>query len=199
MFEPPGSVAPTIRRSEGARQCKLHGRTVLTPLLAIASMSRAEVLDSAVSGFTVRESAVVNAPAQKVWDSLIQPAGWWSSSHTFSGDAHNLTLDPRLGGFWQESLPNGGGVRHMVVVYINPPTTLRLEGALGPLQDFGVAGHLTFKLTTHGATTSIVATYDVGGHSPGGLDKIAGAVDGVLGEQVQRLKVRVETGETPAK
>jgi hypothetical protein len=170
---------------------------VLAPLLAIAGVSRAEVLDSAAGGFTVRETVVANVPASKVWESLIQPAGWWSSSHTFSHDARSLTLAPKPGGFWLETLPSGGGVRHMVVVYVDPPAVLRLEGALGPLQDFGVAGHLTFRLAAQGAGTLIVATYDVGGHAPGGLDRLADPVDRVLGEQLTRLKARAETGVAP--
>ena len=37
-----------------------------------------------------------------------------------------------------------------------------------------------------------VVTYSVGGFMDGGFEKIAPAVDGVLGEQVQRLKSYAE-------
>lgn len=170
--------------------------TILTSIL-IAGAARPEVIDSQPGGFTVRESRVVAAPAAKVWAVLVAPGVWWSSDHTFSRDARNLTLSPKPGGFWLEALPSGGGVRHMVVVFVDPPTTLRLEGALGPLQAYGAAGHLTFKLTPQDGGTAITETYDVGGHAPGGLDKLAGPVNGVLDEQLGRLKARAEAGGAP--
>jgi hypothetical protein len=60
-----------------------------------------------------------------------------------------------------------------------------------------VAGHLTFKLTAQAGGTLVTETYDVGGHAPGGLDKLAGPVNEVLDEQLGRLKTRVETGAAP--
>lgn len=165
--------------------------------LLVNGAARAEVVDSQSGGFTVRESRVVAAPPAKVWAVLVEPASWWSSDHTFSGDARNLTLSAKPGGFWQEALPKGGGVRHMVVVFADPPSALRLEGALGPLQALGVAGHLTFKLGAQGGGTVVTETYDVGGHAPGGLDKLAGPVNEVLDEQLGRLKARAETGGAP--
>ncbi len=83
----------------------------------------------------------------------------------------------------------------MVVVYAKPNETLRLEGALGPLQAFGVAGSLTWRLNEKDGVTTVTQTYDVGGHAPGGLAAFAGAVDGVLGDQANRLKRYVETGK----
>jgi uncharacterized protein YndB with AHSA1/START domain len=170
--------------------------SLLACLLAVGA-ARAEVVDSQAGGFTVRESRAVAAPPDKVWAVLLAPGSWWSSDHTFSGDARNLTLSAKPGGLWQEALPNGGGVRHMVVVFLAPPTALRLEGALGPLQALGVAGHLTFKLTPQGDGTAVTETYDVGGHAPGGLDKLAGPVNEVLDEQLGRLKTRAEAGGAP--
>ncbi len=41
-------------------------------------------------------------------------------------------------------------------------------------------------------------TYSVGGFIDGGFDKMAPAVDGVLGEQLERLKRFVETGKPAA-
>lgn len=163
----------------------------------LASGVRAEVVDAQPGGFTVRESRVIAAPAAAVWAVLVRPADWWSSEHTFSADARNLTLSAKPGGSWEESLRSGGGVRHMVVVLADPPTALRLEGALGPLQALGVTGHLTFKLTAEAGGTLVTETYDVGGHAPGGLDKLAGPVNGVLDDQLGRLKARVETGRAP--
>ena len=175
-------------------------RVVAIPLLTcvlLAGAARAEVVDSQPGGFTVRESRIVAAPPAKVWAILVAPGAWWDPDHTYSHDAHNLSLEPRPGGFWQEALPKGGGVRHMVVIYVDPPSMLRLEGALGPLQADGVAGHLTFKLTPQDGGTAVNLAYDVGGHAPGGLDKLADPVNAVLDAQLGRLKARVEAGGAP--
>jgi uncharacterized protein YndB with AHSA1/START domain len=157
--------------------------------------ARAEVLDSQAGGFTVRQTVSINAPAAKVWPALTKPGLWWDPAHTYSNDAKNLALDLRTGGAWTERLPDGGGVTHLTVVYLAPLKVLRLEGALGPLQSMGVAGHLTYVLAQKDGATTLTATYDVGGHAPGGLDKLAAPVDGVLGGQIQRLKREVETGK----
>ena len=82
----------------------------------------------------------------------------------------------------------------MVVVYTDPPSALRLEGALGPLQAMGGGGHMTVTLKPRGAATNVTMTYDFSGHTPGGLKPMAPAVDGVLSEQLSRLKASVETG-----
>jgi uncharacterized protein YndB with AHSA1/START domain len=174
-------------------------RLAIMAALAMATATRAEVLDSQAWGFTVRQTRTVAAAPGKVWAALARPAGWWSSDHTFSHDAANLTLDPVAGGAWLERLPSGGGVRHLTVVFVDPPTTLRLEGALGPMQALGAAGHLTFSLKAGDAGTEVTETYDIGGHAPGpgGLGALSAVVDRVLGEQADRLKSFAETGRVP--
>jgi uncharacterized protein YndB with AHSA1/START domain len=170
---------------------------LIIALSALAGAARCEVVDSQADGFTARETATIKSPPQKVWNVLIRPAAWWSAAHTFSHDARNLTLEAKPGGAWMESLPGGGGVRHMVVVYIDPPSTLRLEGALGPMQAMGVVGHLTFTLKPNGGSTDITAVYDAGGHEPGGMTSLAPVVDRVIGEQLAGLKTAVEAGAGP--
>ena len=165
--------------------------------LLVAGTARPEVVDSQPGGFTVRESRTIAASPAKVWAVLVEPGSWWSSEHTFSRDARNLTLSPKPGGPWLEALPGGGGVLHMTVLYVDPPSALRLEGALGPLQALGAVGHLTFKLTPQDGGTAITETYDVGGHAAGGLDKLAGPVNHVLDEQLGRLKARAEGAAAP--
>ena len=161
--------------------------------VAVAVGARAEVIDSQPGGFTVSRTLPVAAPVAKVWSVLTTPSAWWDPEHSYSHDAKNMTLDLRPGGLWIEKLP-GGGVVHMTVVYSVPNRALRLEGALGPLQSMGVQGHLTFALSEKDEITTLTETYDVGGHAPGGLDKLAAPVDGVLTQQMHRLKRVVETG-----
>jgi hypothetical protein len=161
----------------------------------LAGAARAEVTDRSDAGFEVRQVATIAAPQAKVYAALLKPSLWWNSAHSFSGDAKNLTLDPATGCFC-ETLPKGGIVRHMTVVYADGASQLRLEGALGPLQFTGASGHLGFALKEAAGQTTLTLTYDVGGYAKGGLaEKWAAPVDQVLGEQVTRLKRYAETGK----
>lgn len=164
-------------------------------LALTATAARAEVTDATPGGFQVRQVAEIAAPAARVWASLVQPATWWDPAHTWSGSAANLSLAAASGGCFCERLPGGGSVLHMSTVYAAPGQKLTLFGALGPLQSSGAAGHMTFGLAEKDGKTTLIVTYDVGGYMKGGLDKIAAPVDGVIGQQVARLKRQVETGK----
>ena len=158
----------------------------------------AAVVDSTAAGFLVREEAVMGAAPDSVYRAIARIGSWWHPDHTWSGDARNLSLDPRAGGCFCERLP-GGGVQHMTVVYAAPGRQLRLVGGLGPLQGSGVAGSLTFALAPVAAGTAVQWSYSVGGYFTGGLAGIAGAVDEVLALQLARLKGFVETGQPGAR
>ena len=161
----------------------------------LAGAARAEVTDKSAAGFEVVEKATIAAPPAKVWDALMHPARWWSSQHTWSGDAKNLSFDPS--GCFCEQLKKGA-VRHMMVIYADGATQLRMAGALGPLQFTGADGHLGIVLKAAGAATEVTLTYDVGGYAKGGLaEGWAKPVDFVLGQQVTRLKTYLETGKAP--
>lgn len=160
-------------------------------LLAVGA-ARAEVVDAQPNGFEVRHEVVVTAPAAAVWGVLVQPAKWWSSGHTWSGSAASLSLAAASGGCFCERLPNGGSVLHMTTVHAAPGQKLVLSGALGPLQTSGATGALTVLLAEKDGKTTVTVTYDVGGYLKGGLDKWAGPVDGVIGQQVAGLKAAVE-------
>ena len=164
-------------------------------VLLAAGRARAAVVDSTQAGFLVRSEVVVHAAPDSVYRALTGRIGsWWDSEHTFSGDARNLSLDASPGGCFCETLPQGGGVRHLTVVFASPGRLLRLTGALGPLQGFGVAGSMTWTLTPVPEGTRLRLDYGIGGHLPGGLAALAPAVDEVLGAQFSRLKRFVETG-----
>ena len=160
----------------------------------LATAARAEVTDKSAAGFEVVEKTTIAAPMAKVYAAILTPSAWWSSRHTFSGDAKNLSLDPAVGCFC-EKLPHGF-VRHMEVVYVDGASTVKLSGGLGPMLFTGASGHLGFALKANGDKTDLTLSYDVGGYAKGGLaDTLAAPVDGVLGEQVGRLKKYVETGK----
>jgi Polyketide cyclase / dehydrase and lipid transport. len=174
------------------RRCSL-GTLALLMLSGAPAQSAPQVTPT---GFLVKIEANINAPAAKVYDALVGQVGsWWNPEHTYSHDAKNLSIDPRPEGCFCEKLPNGGGIEHLRVVYIAPPQVVRFSGALGPLQASGVAGSMTWKLTSGPDNTSLELSYSVGGFIPGGFEKIAPAVEAMLREQVDRLKMFVETGK----
>lgn len=152
-------------------------------LLRLGGGARAEVVDAQPNGFEVRQTIQIAAPTDKVYKALTQPGRWWSSAHTFSGDASHLSLEPRAGGCFCEALPDGGSAAHLRVIMTQPGQTLRLEGALGPLQTLGVTGHLTWALAAKAGGTELTQTYDVGGYAKGGFGGWAPPVDRVLGDR----------------
>ena len=165
----------------------------------LAFPCHAAVDSAAANGFSVTETAHIAAAPDKVYAALITPARWWSAEHTYSSDAANLALDARAGGCWRETLPGGGSVCHLIVVYADPGKRLVLRGGLGPLQPLGVEGALTFRLKPSDVGTDVTLVYNVGGYRAEGLDSLAAPVDQVLGEQVARLKALLETGSPDAK
>ena len=163
--------------------------------LAAASPAAAAVRSAAPGGFEVENRAVVPASPATAYAMLGRPDEWWDPEHTFSHDAHNLSLELRAGGCFCERLPrSGGSVQHLHVVYVDPGVTLRLQGALGPLQGEGVAGSLTFTLKPVPQGTEIVMNYIVGGYLRTGSAAWASIVDGVLAAQLERLRRRLATG-----
>lgn len=151
------------------------------------AVARAEVKDATDAGYTVEQTYEANAPADKVWEALVKPSKWWNSSHTWSGKSENLSLDLQPGGGWDETLPDGGFVRHMSVIFCQPKKTLRLSGALGPMQEYPINGVLNVTLAEESGKTTVKVVYRTSGSFPGGLGKLAPVVDGVLKEQFSNL------------
>lgn len=167
-------------------------------LVALAGSVHAAIAQVSAGGFVRRHEAMVNAPPAKAYDALVQLGSWWSSDHTYSGDAKNMSIEPRAGGCFCERLKDGGSIEHMRVVYAQPARALRMAGGLGPLQAAGVAGSMTWRLTPVESGTKLELSCTVGGFTDGGFDKMAPLVDSVLGEQFQRLKLFIETGKPTA-
>ncbi len=148
----------------------------------------ATVTDSTSSGFTSRHELSVKVSPERVFHYFANNIGqWWDSDHTYSGNAQNLSIDPKAGGLFLEKLASGGTVRHMAVVYADPGKLLRMEGGLGPLQQFPVNGVMTLTITEKQGETLITLTYTVGGYVTGGLAKLSGLVDQVMGLQFGRF------------
>jgi uncharacterized protein YndB with AHSA1/START domain len=173
----------------------LHAAAGLAIAVALSCPACAAVDGVGDNGFAVSETVHVAAPPAKVYDAFVMPSKWWSSVHSYSHDAANFSLDPHAGGCWCETLPGGGSAEHMRVVMAMPGKAIRLLGALGPFQEWGVSAALTvtFKPAADGGT-DLVASYNMGGYSKSGFKDGAAAADRVLGENFTRLKSFVETG-----
>ena len=160
-----------------------------------AGPARAEVIDASETGFLVKSEESIGAAPHRIYTALIERVDrWWDPDHTFSGDSRNLSIDPKAGGCFCERLPGNGSVQHLTVVMLSPGKEARFTGALGPLQQDGLAGSLIWKLTEADGGTRVELTYSLGGYRPGGLRGLAAPVDGVLRGQLSRLKRYVETG-----
>lgn len=156
--------------------------------------ARATVTQAKPDGFLLTISAEIAAPPSAVYGALGQVGSWWSSAHTWSGDAKNLSLQLEAGTCYCERWP-GGSVEHARVVFAKKDETLRLSGALGPLQPMAVTGAVTFELKPTEKGSHLEVTHRVGGDSSHALDKIAPFADKMLAEQIDRLKKFVETGK----
>ncbi len=164
---------------------------VLAASLGAASLggaANAEVTAKAPDGLALAYVATVPLSKEKTWARLIKLSTWWSGKHSYSGNAANMRVDARAGGCWCE-IWSGGKIEHGRVIALMPNQLLRFNTALGPLQEMGLSGSLTFALAD-GATpgsTKVTVTYKVSGSSLSNLDQLASIVDGVVGEQVARL------------
>jgi len=167
-------------------------------LLSVAAPAHAEIKQTWAAGFQLENRAVIAASPDKVWAALGQIGEWWNAEHSYSGDGANMTMPLTPGGCFCEALPGrgaGGGVKHGEVVMVMPGEVLRIDAPLGPLQGEGVAAALTFTLkATANGGTEVVETFNVGGARPEIVGYAAG-IDGVVGEQLGRLKRYVETGK----
>lgn len=169
---------------------------ILTGILALcfAGAAQAEIADKGPNGFRLKHQAHVAAPPEKVFKAIGEIGRWWSDDHTYSGKAANLSMPLTANACYCEALPDGGGVRHGVVVLVIPNQQVRLEAALGPLQDEGVAAAWAFHLTPKDGGTELLMTYHVGG-ARDFVTSIAPQVDAVMGEGFRRFERYVETGK----
>lgn len=161
-------------------------------LLAPAAAS-AELVSASSNGFEVRETITTDKSSSAAFAGFGRIGSWWSPDHSFSGNAANLTLDLQPGGCLCERLAGGGGAQHMHVTYVEPSRRLVLTGSLGPLLFLSTTGVMDVRFEPQGSGTRVTLDYRAAGFFNGGADKIAPAVDGVLGEQLTRLKAYLKT------
>jgi uncharacterized protein YndB with AHSA1/START domain len=169
-------------------------RSIIIIAAALAALAvtpaRAEVASSSAGAFLIEEETQVAATPAETWRALGQLPRWWNPEHTYSGDARRLSLDLRAGGCWCERWGNGQSVEHGRVVLVmehEGVRTLRVVGGLGPLQELGATGVLTFTVAPDPGGAKITMLYRVSGDPGLELAALAPLVDAVLMEQFGRL------------
>jgi len=161
--------------------------------LLLTSPLLAEVTHSDQHGFTVSHSIVTDAEPFVIYRTMTSHIDqWWSADHSWSGDAANLYMDVETGGCFCERLPDNGRVEHLRIIYFSAGKELRFEGALGPLQTMAAQGRMIWTIEAAESGNKVTFTYKVFGHPEGGLSGITPAVDGVIGEQLNRLGERLD-------
>lgn len=170
---------------------------VIAALLAPCA-TQAEVRQAAVDGFFVASSVTVAATPAKAYAAVVAVPAWWSDEHTWSGRAANLSLKAEAGGCFCERW-SGGSAEHGRVLMALPGNLLRLDAALGPLQELALKGILSFWIRDgDDGATRIDVEYRVNGSETSGLDALAPQVDEMLAAQAERLKRYIDTGKPDA-
>jgi hypothetical protein len=172
---------------------------LIASLIAIACVTtalpvRAEVSSQSTGGFVVRHQVTLPVEAPTAYTRFLALSDWWDPAHSYSGDALNLLIEPRVGGCWCERLPPEGMVEHLRLTMIRPNAALRFSGGLGPLAAMGAGGAMSVNFVPMADGLSRVElTYAVSGHLPGeaGMGAMAGPVDGVLGAAMARYAAEV--------
>lgn len=158
-------------------------RAVLAGVLAaLPCAAVAEVKSASADGFLIEHRFTIAAPAAKTWESLLHPERWWPADHTWSGKRENLSLAADIGGCFCERW-DGNSVEHGRVILVMPGKLLRLDAALGPLQEMAISGVITVSLEEKDGTTIAVVTHRVSGDPSHKLDALAPIVDQVNGQQ----------------
>jgi hypothetical protein len=165
-------------------------------LALFAAPALAEVKNVSEQGFLSVHSGEVIAKPDDVWKRLLVPKDWWNKAHSWSGSVDGFYIDAQAGGCFCElvqekdkdgKIVNKGSVEHMRVIFSQPGRVLRMQGALGPLQSEAVVGTLTVAIEPSGTGSKLSFSYIVGGYSRFPMDKMAPAVDRVMGEQFASL------------
>ncbi len=148
----------------------------------IATPATAEIIDQSPDGFALHWEAPVMQSKADLWDKLVTPSRWWSSDHTYSGSADNLTLEAKAGGCWCETW-EGGQVEHGRVLSIQPGKQIVIAAPFGPLQSMAVTAVMTISISETGnGETLLTKDFIATGASFQNLDELAPIVHMVQGE-----------------
>jgi uncharacterized protein YndB with AHSA1/START domain len=165
--------------------------------VCMAGPAAADLTGVSAGHFESSHRAEVAATPAQVYEVLAQLPRWWNPQHSWSGDTRNMSLELSAGGCWcerwQTSAGEGASARHATVLQVLPGRALVLEASLGPLLSLPARGVLTLATASTGGKTTVRLSYRVSGAPELALDKLAPAVDDVLGQQFARLRAMIES------
>jgi len=173
-----------------------YRRAALAALLAATGACQAELTSSTPTGFVSSHQRTVQATPAQAFEAIARVERWWNAAHSYSGQASNLRLALRAGECFCEQW-EGGSVEHGRVILVRPDALVRLDAALGPLQELAVRGVLTFATGVADGKTFARLTYRVSGSADAGLGQLAVPVDRVIGEQFARWSAYAESAGKP--
>lgn len=157
--------------------------------LLAASPASAEVVSASSNGVEVRHVVNLVVPPEIAFAAFADLPSWWDPEHTYSGDSKNLSLTLTPGGCFCERFPKtGGGIEHMHITYVEPGKRIVFTGALGPLLYEATSGVMNVEVRSSAGGSQLTLDYRAAGFFKGGADKLASDVDGVLAEQLKRLR-----------
>ena len=166
-------------------------RVMLAAMLLVSTPAAAEVVSASANGFEINHTVNLVVKPDAAFAAFGNPAGWWSGEHTYSGNAKNLTLTLQPGGCFCERFPEGGGIEHMRVTYVDPGKRAVLTGSLGPLLFEATTGVMDVQVKSRAGGTQLTVNYRASGFFKGGASAMAPIVDQVLGEQLKRYRAFV--------
>lgn len=162
---------------------RLPSAALLLALL-LPGAAVAEVKLATPDALVIEHRFAIAAPPAAAWSALVHPERYWPDSHTWSGEAVNMSLTPEAGGCFCERWP-GGSAEHGRVIMAIPGKMLRIRGSLGPFQEMGVTGVLTVTLAPTATGTDAVVTYRLFGNASHRLGDMASGVDPVIRQQFE--------------
>ena len=156
--------------------------------ILFAAPASAEIVSASSNGFEVRETVNLVVPSNIAFAAFADMPAWWDPEHTYSGKSANLSLSLEPGGCFCERFPDGGGIEHMRVAYVEPGKHVILTGSLGPLLYEATTGVMDMQFERTAGGSKITMDYKVAGFANAGAEKLAPLVDGVLAEQFRRYR-----------
>ncbi|HEU5482988.1 MAG TPA: ATPase [Sphingomicrobium sp.] len=164
---------------------------IAVALIAAPAPAAAEVVSASTNGFEVRQTVNLVVPPELAFETFRNVAAWWDSEHTYGGKAANLSLSLSPGACVCERLPEGGGIEHMRVTYVDPGKRVVLTGSLGPHLYEATTGVMDVQVKSQAGGSQLVLDYRAAGFFNGGAEKMAPLVDQVLAEQMKRFRAYV--------
>ena len=160
-------------------------------LLGLSAPAGAEILSSSPNAFHLRHGVNLVVKPEVALTTFDDVAQWWDAEQTYSGNSANLSLSLKPGGCFCETLPDGGGIEHLRVTYVEPGKRAVLTGSLGPLLYEATTGVMDVQVKSTAGGSQLTLDYKVAGFANGGGERIAGEVDQVLASQLKRYRAYV--------